>query len=353
MFSGIHAHNDKKEVLEWCESYGLNPNSVLKLDDLQGRKEVLPPVVKTGQIFTEVLDIFGKPARRFYETLQMAAKDENEKKEIEYLLSKEGKPKMKELMKVTPTYADLMKLYPSSKLNLEYLLDHVPRIKPRLYSIASSMEMHKDSLHLCIVKDDWKTPSGKLRHGLCTRYLAGLSQGGSPDLVFSKVNAAGITIPDTHSLPAVMVGLGTGIAPFRAMVEEREVARIRGEKCGPMALFFGARYRRTDYTYGDEFEAYHANGKGTVSFLSTAFSRDQKNKIYVQDRIAENPEVIYEYLGKQKGYFYLCGPAGNVPPSVRAAVVKAFVKCGGHSEAEADALVTQMQIEGRYNIEAW
>lgn len=350
---GVYPHNNKKEVLEWCEQYGINPNSVLKLEDLQGRKEVLPPVVKAGQLFTEVLDIFGKPARRFYETLQMAAKNEKEKKEIEYLLGKDGKPKFKELGKETPSYADLLRLYPSSKLSLEFLLDHVPRIKPRLYSIASSSEMHKDMLHLCIVKDDWKTASGQVRYGLCTRYLSDLSLGGSPDLVSGKINAAGITIPDTHSLPCVMVGLGTGIAPFRAMVQDREMARSRGETIGPMALFFGARHKRTDYTYGDEFDAYHASGKGIVNVLSTAFSRDQEHKIYVQDRINEHPDEIYDMLGKQKGYFYLCGPAGNVPPSVRKAVVNAFVKSGGHSEEEADKLVTQMQIEGRYNVEAW
>lgn len=350
---GVYPHNNKKEVLEWCEQYGIDPNSVLKLEDLQGRKEVLPPVVKAGQLFTEVLDIFGKPARRFYETLQMAAKDDKEKKEIEYLLGKDGKPKLKELGKETPSYADLLRRYPSSKLSLDFLLDHVPRIKPRLYSIASSSEMHKDMLHLCIVKDDWKTASGQVRYGLCTRYLSDLSLGGSPDLVSGKINAAGITIPDTHSLPCVMVGLGTGIAPFRAMVQDREMARMRGETIGPMALFFGARHKRTDYTYGDEFDAYHASGKGIVNVLSTAFSRDQEHKIYVQDRINEHPDEIYEMLGKQKGYFYLCGPAGNVPPSVRKAVVNAFVKSGGHSEEEADKLVTQMQIEGRYNVEAW
>ena len=174
-----------------------------------------------------------------------------------------------------------------------------------------------------------------------------------PDLVKSKINAAGITVPATHSLPCVMVGLGTGIAPFRAMVEDREVARVRGETVGPMALFFGARYQRTDYTYGDEFAEYHSGGKGVLTHLSTAFSRDQKHKIYVQDRISEVPEVIYEYLGRQKGFFYLCGPAGNVPPSLRKAVVNAFVKCGGHSSDEAEKIVTQMQIEGRYNVEAW
>jgi len=77
-----------------------------------------------------------------------------------------GKEKMKELAKETPTFADLMKMYPSTKLSLEYILDHVPMIKPRLYSIASSLEMHKDQVHLCIVKNDWTTASGTLSYPL-------------------------------------------------------------------------------------------------------------------------------------------------------------------------------------------
>lgn len=337
----------------FLDEFGLAGDTLLNLEDLQDRKEALAPVMTAQQLFTEVLDVFGKPPRRFYETLSIAAKDEAEAKEIEFLQSKEGKEKFQELLKETPHYADLMRMYPSSRLSLEYILDHVPRIKPRLYSIASASEMHGDMLHLCIVADDWTTPSGKYRHGACTKYLKKLSPEGRVDHLAGKMNAAGINWPDTHQFPCFMVALGTGIAPMRAMIEEREMARIRGEPVGEMALIFGARHKRTDYTYGDEFEEYHANGKGVLTFQSNAFSRDQEHKIYVQNRIEENPEIVYDYLWKKKGYFYLCGPAGNVPPAVRAAVVGAFVKVGGHSQEEAEKMVTNMQIEGRYNIEAW
>ena len=350
---GVYPNHNKQEVNEFLESYGINPNSVIQLEDTQDRKDPLPACMSASQLFTEVLDTFGKPSRRFYETLAIAAQDPEEKARIEHLLSKEGKEDLKELQKETPTYADLLKMFPSTKMSMEYLIDHIPRIRPRLYSIASSSEMHGDSLHLCIVKDDWKTPSGKYRQGTSTRYLQGLSQGSTPDLVATKMNAAGILVPDTHELPCIMVGLGTGIAPFRAMVEDREMARVRGETCGPMALFFGARHKATDYTYGDEFEEYHSNGKGVLTVISNAFSRDQAHKIYVQNRIAENPDVVYDYLWKKKGFFYLCGPAGNVPPAVRNAIKMAFVDRGGHSEQEAEAFITQMQIDGKYNVEAW
>jgi len=350
---GIYPKNNTDDVNGFLAEMGLDPNDTLTLKDLQDRKDPLPGALTAGQLFTDVLDIFGKPPRRFYETLSMAAKDEAERAEIDHILSKEGKDAMKEIHKETLTYADLFKKWPSTKLSLEYILDHVSRIKPRLYSIASSSEMHGDNLQLCIVKDDWETPSGRYRVGLSTRYLAGLSLGATPDFIAGKMNAAGINIPDTQAPPYLMVALGTGIAPMRAMIQDREVARLRGETVGEMALFFGARHKRTDYTYGDEFEEYHSNGKGVLTNLSCAFSRDQEHKIYVQHRIAEHPEIVYDYLWKKKGFFYLCGPAGNVPPSVRKAVVDAFVSQGGHTPEEADQMVTQMQIEGRYNIEAW
>lgn len=351
---GLFPHNNRQDIMSFLEDYGLAPDTLIKFEDTQDRKNVLPETVTALQLFMEVLDVFGKPSRRFYETLALAAKDENEKKEIEHLLTKEGKDDLRQLVQVgTVTHADLMKKWPSSKLNLEYLVDYVPRIKPRLYSIASSSEMHPEELHLCIVKEDWTRPDGELRKGLSTYYLADKSLGSTPDLLACNMNAAGINVPDTQAAPCVMVGLGTGIAPLRAMIEDREVARTRGETTGPMALFFGARHKRTDYTYGDELEEYHSNGKGVLTDLSLAFSRDQEHKIYVQNRMAEHPELIYDYLHKKKGYFYLCGPAGGVPPSVKKAVVDAYVKVGGHPLDEAEKMVTDMQIEGRYNIEAW
>jgi pyruvate/2-oxoacid:ferredoxin oxidoreductase beta subunit/flavodoxin len=151
---GIYPHNARELVDNFCSEYGLSPESILSVEDTQGRKDPLPGTLTARQLFTEVLDMFGKPSRRFYETLGIAATDDSERKEIEHLLSKEGKDDLRALVKETVTYADLFNRYPSSKLNLEYILDFVPRIKPRLYSIASSIDMHPDMVHLCIVKDD-------------------------------------------------------------------------------------------------------------------------------------------------------------------------------------------------------
>lgn len=216
-------------------------------------------------------------------------------------------------------------MFPNAKVPVEYLIDFVPTIKPRLYSIGSSQDMRGDQLHLCIVSDDWTTPSGKYQHGSCTQYLKNIPVGSD---LLAKVNPAAIQMPPDHTTPMVMTGLGTGYAPFRAFMEERKhVAEVEGGEVGPMALFFGARHKDTEFLYqnGGYHEIDDFMEAGILTELHTAFSRDQDHKIYVQNRMDEQSELLYEYIFKGNGYFYLCGPSGPLVP-VRNAVVQSLVK---------------------------
>merc|ERR1711907_573282 len=139
-------------------------------------------------------------------------------------------------------------------------------------------------------------------------------------------------------------------APMRCFIEERVMAARAGEKCGEMALFFGARNRQ-EYSYEAEFNAYHEEGPLTNIFL--ALSREQKEKIYVTHRLQQQKELVYDLIHEKKGNLYLCGPGGNVPPQVRKAVIDAIRDCGHHSQEYAEKYVEDMQIQGRYNVEAW
>merc|ERR1712203_938261 len=164
------------------------------------------------------------------------------------------------------------------------------------------------------------------------------------------VHPSAVTMPDTHKTPMVMVALGTGIAPMRAFIEERAAAKRAGEECGPMALFFGARNRQ-EYSYESEFDAYHE--EGVLTNIQLALSREQKEKICVTHRLQQQKQLVYDLIHEQEGILYLCGPGGNVPPQVRQAVVDAIRECGGHSEDYSEKYVQEMQIKGRYNVEAW
>jgi sulfite reductase alpha subunit-like flavoprotein len=146
-----------------------------------------------------------------------------------------------------------------------------------------------------------------------------------------------------------MVALGTGIAPMRAFIEERAAAQTAGEDCGDMALFFGARNRQ-EYSYEQEFDKYQADG--VLTTISLALSREQKEKIYVTHRLAQEAKLIYDLIHEKEGNLYLCGPGGNVPPQVRQAVIDA-IHGHGHSVEYAEKYVEEMQITGRYNVEAW
>jgi len=236
--------------------------------------------------------------------------------------------------------------------SIGHLIDYVPDIKPRLYSIASSPRMRGEDkeCHLCIIKNEWTATSGRNRIGLCTRWLSELNVDGGAMNLPGFVHASAVVMPSSHEVPMVMVGLGTGIAPMRCFIEERVMASRAGEKCGEMALFFGARNRQ-EYSYEEEFNKYHE--EGPLTHIFTALSREQKEKIYVTHRLAQNMPLIYDLIHEKSGNLYLCGPGGNVPPQVRNAVIKSIEEVGGHSREYAEKYVTEMQINGRYNVEAW
>lgn len=360
---GIVPHNPKSQVEDFCSKFGVDPDDTFSLEGVDGKVSNFPATMSHRQLFGQVLDLWGKPKRRFIDFMSMKCEDEAEKARLEYLLGKEGEAELRDqIFAETLGYAHMIEMFPSAKLDIGYMLDFIPQIKPRLYSIASAQETTGNSLHLCVVGDDWTTPSGKYQHGLCSGYLSAMSEEHGQEVeagfVSAKVNAAAITMPPDHSYPMVMAGLGTGYAPFRAFMQERQTARDRdGEKVGPCAIFFGGRHKDTEFLYecgedrhSDEITQFQNDG--ILNELHCAFSRDQEHKIYVQDRVNEQSELIYDYIFKQGGYFYLCGPSGPID-NVREAVAQAAVKHGGMSEDDARNLITEMRIKGRYNEETW
>jgi len=256
----------------------------------------------------------------------------------------------KENVAATKDHFDLLREYSSCRPSIEHLIDYIPRIKPRLYSIASSPNECPDAISLCIVVDDWTTPQNVYKRGLCSDYLTHQI---SDNQVIAKVNAGVVAMPDTHSKPMVMAGLGTGLAPLRGMVRDRVWAINNGEAddAGDMALYFGARHRKDEFLYESEWEEFHNGGSGPLTHLRPAFSRDQSHKIYIQDKIMEDAEVIFDYLVNQKGYFYACG--SSAVQDLKVYVAKCIQKVGNMSEEDATQYVTQMMIENRYCIESW
>ncbi|KAF1799993.1 hypothetical protein V8B55DRAFT_1543351 [Mucor lusitanicus] len=341
---GVHGHNDYADVQDFLTWYGLNGNDIVSVKHGEKGTEEVRTVF---QLFSQTLDIFGRPSKKFYEALAAYATDPKEKEHLLFLISPEGKEDFKKRVDETTTYEDLLREFTSAKPSVEALAQIITPIKPRHYSIASSQKMFNNAVHLLIVAVDWETSAGKKRYGQCTRYLTNLKVG---DNVTVSIKPSVMKLPPLDSQPVIMAGLGTGMAPFRAFIQERYLAKAAGKKVGPVVLYFGSRHRSMEYLYGEELEAYHADG--VLSHMGLAFSRDQKEKIYIQHKMMEDAEMLNEYLMNQKGHFYLCGPTWPVP-DVKDAVVHGLTKYSGVTAAEASALIEEWKEKESYILEVY
>lgn len=341
---GVHGHNDYKDVKEFLNWYGLRGEDIVYVKNGEtGKKEART----VFQLFSQTLDIFGRPSKKFYEALANYATDPKEKEQLLFLVSSEGKEEYKKRVDDTVTYDDLLREFTSAKPPVEALVNMITPIKPRHYSIASSQRMFPNQVHLLVVAVDWTTSSGKKRYGQCTRYLANLPVGAE---VTVSIKPSVMKLPPLDTQPVIMAGLGTGMAPFRAFIQERAMAKAAGKEVGPMVLYFGSRNRRMEYLYGEELEAYHADG--LLTHMGLAFSRDQKEKVYIQHKMKEDAELLHELLVNKNGHFYLCGPTWPVP-DVKDAVVYGLKHYGGIDEKKASNLIEEWKEKEKYILEVY
>jgi len=333
---GVHQHNDEKEVSEFIQWYGLDPEAIVEVPSREDPENALE-VRTVYQALLQNIDIFGKPGKKFYECLAEFATNVEEKKTLLTLSSPEGGVEFKRRAEVdTVTYADIFREFPSAHPAFYDLSKIVSPLKRREYSIASAQIANPDSVHLLIVAVDWVDTKGRKRMGQATRYLSSLSKGAE---VTVSVKPSVMKLPPASTAPLVMAGLGTGLAPFRAFCQYRAWQKEQGLPIGPILLYMGSRHQREEYLYGEEWEAYKT--AGIVTLLGTAFSRDQKEKIYIQDRMRQSIDDIVKAFVKEEGSFYLCGPTWPVP-DVAQVLVEAI---------EKDAVERGVKIDARRRLE--
>ncbi len=234
---------------------------------------------------------------------------------------------------------DLALDYPADFTDGEDFVSVLKKLQPRLYSIASSPKAHPDEVHLCvgIVRYD---SHGRKRGGICSTYLGDRLSANSKPGVFVHHNSA-FRLPADGNVPVIMVGPGTGIAPFRAFLEERKATGAKGKNW----LFFGNPYAKTDFLYQDELEAFQKDG--TLSRMDLAWSRDQKEKIYVQNLMLKQGAEMWKWL-QEGAAFYVCGDASRMAKDVDAALLSIAQEHGKLSEEAAAAYIAQLKKDKRY-----
>jgi sulfite reductase alpha subunit-like flavoprotein len=355
----LYPHNNPELVAGFLDFYHLQPEDLWQVSAVKEvdkrRASAYRRPLTTRQIFTEIVDLFGRPTRSFYKQLAKFAVDPKEKAELDLLVSDsdDGKAAYLKLVEETYTFADVLQRFRSAKPPMEHLLSLVPCIKPRLYTIASSQRFHNTMVELMIVINDWTTPSGKHQIGTSTDYVRLLEHDGDKPMdIWCGLTSGSFHFPTDRTTPMVMTGLGTGLAPFRAFAQEWDFWNQQGQQTGDMWLFYGCRQRAKDFCFATELEDWER--RKLITHLRPACSRDQKEKIYVQTRMQEPGcgEDLYDALVTKKGYFYLCGQAGQLEIDIQSAIKKA-IKTGGHSDEETEAIFGTMVEEGRYNLELY
>lgn len=239
---------------------------------------------------------------------------------------------------------DLLEAFPAKKWTAEDFTGLLRPLAPRLYSIASSQSRHGDQVHLTVATVRYQT-HGRDRVGVCSCYLADDVAVGDRTKVFFHTNK-NFRLPESDDTPILMVGPGTGIAPFRAFVEERAARGAKGKNW----LFFGDQHFSFDFLYQLEWQEYLADG--VLSELSTAFSRDQKDKIYVQHRISERGAEIWQWL-EDGAHFYVCGDASRMAKDVHQALLDLVAEHGGKTPEEAKEYVDALRKSKRYQRDVY
>ena len=241
----------------------------------------------------------------------------------------------------TRDYVDIMREF-EVKYTIEEFMELADKLKPRLYSIASSHDAHPGFVELTvgIVRFEY---NGRARGGLCTQFMADeINTSGAPIGVFMSPTKS-FVLPDDKDIDIIMVGPGTGIAPFRAFMEQRVFDGGKGRNW----LFFGDQSASTEFYYKDTIEGWV--DEGHLYKFTTAWSRDQEEKIYVQHRLKEHGKEVWEWF-ENGAYFYICGDKQYMAKDVHRALIDIAMEHGGMSEADATHFIekTMMREQKRY-----
>lgn len=287
-------------------------------------------------------DLWGLPRRRFLSQLASFATDNSQRMRLEELASADGSDDFTQYVhRENRTILMVLRDFPSARPPTDALVNMMPRIRPRAYSVASSSEGFSGRVHLCVAMVRYETSLRYLRVGLVSSFFERLEYGDVVPVFLERASALRF-MPD---MPALLIGPGTGVAPMRAFLSE---CRANGVH---RSLFFGCRHERGDFLYKEYWIRWKQ--EGVLTNLCTAFSRMGPEKVYVQHQLKEKGKAVWELIDVGKGLIYLAGAAGDMPKAVRLAVVEICKSHGGLDEVAAKTYVNNLETQGRFQVECW
>jgi sulfite reductase (NADPH) flavoprotein alpha-component len=241
---------------------------------------------------------------------------------------------------------DFVLEYPElrNKLSPAELVAALSKLQPRLYSIASSLKRYPEQAHLLVTNVGFVS-YGRARKGICTGFLSERIEEGTRVPAFIH-SAKHFRLPEDPAAPIIMIGVGTGLAPYRGYLQERAAAGATGRNW----LFFGEQRRAANFYHEQELNSYAASG--LLTRFETAFSRDQSQKVYVQHRIRDAGRDVWSWLN-DGAYLYVCGDAERMAPDVDAAIHAVVEEHGGMSKEAAAEYVANLRTQKRYRRDVY
>jgi cytochrome P450 / NADPH-cytochrome P450 reductase len=346
--------NDPALVDSVARRFGFLPADQIRLQVAEGRRAQLPvgDTVSVGRLLSEFVELQQVATRKQIQIMSENTRCPVTKPKLLAYVGDEAAATAlyrAEILGKRKSVFDLLEEHPACELPFHAYLEMLSLLAPRYYSISSSPsgDPSRCSVTVGVVASPASSGRG-IYKGICSNYLAG-RRGGETIHATVRETKAGFRLPDDNSVPIIMIGPGTGLAPFRGFLQERAARKATGATLGPAMLFFGCRHPDQDYLYADELKAFAADG---VTELHTAFSRAEGPKTYVQNLVAAQQDRVWSLI-ENGAVIYVCGDGGKMEPDVKAALVAIY---RGRKAADADAAlrwIDDLGTSNRYVLDVW